>query len=119
MQFGLKFFTLLALVALVGSTVGQPVANAEAAGETLLVKRWNQWNTAWGRNVFLRNQHWAVGTQAIPWALGLINKQPVGWHNGGWYSVPLNVFPNGVLPTNPVLPNFGSFINSGPPAGWF
>ncbi|EGG01160.1 uncharacterized protein MELLADRAFT_124587 [Melampsora larici-populina 98AG31] len=99
MQFGLKFFTLLALVALVGSTLGQPVANEQAAGEPILVKRWTQWNLSWGRQPFLRNNHWALGTQATPWAIGLINNQPVGWHNG-WYNVPLNVFPNGVLPTN-------------------
>ncbi|EGG00721.1 uncharacterized protein MELLADRAFT_67605 [Melampsora larici-populina 98AG31] len=101
MQFGLKFFTLLALVALVGSTLGQPVANEQAAVEPILAKRWNQWGSGWPTQISFVNGHYRVNGQ---WPIGLINNTPYVYRQNQWYT-----FNRGWIAPGVTLPNFTGF----------
>ncbi|KAH9811285.1 secreted protein [Melampsora americana] len=94
MQFDLKFLTLLTLVGLVGSALGQPVANGEIAGEPSLVKRFNFLTWTGPRNILYSNNNWLFNGQPIWQVNGVIAARV----NNGWYNLPQTWFPNSIYP---------------------
>ncbi|KAH9823336.1 secreted protein [Melampsora americana] len=95
MQFGSKLFTILALVALVGSVVGQPVDTEQVAGDSILEKRWDNWR--WGHNIRHHGgDRWNIDGSDIWRIRGAIAAR----RNGRWYGLNQSWFPGGRFPQN-------------------
>ncbi|KAH9819936.1 secreted protein [Melampsora americana] len=115
MQFAQKFFTVLALVALVGSALALPVADEQTAGESVLAKRllgnFGMWNL--GGNIVHSGNNWLLGGHP----LGNWGGNVVAWNQGQFLNVPQNMW-SGVAGFGiNLLPNWTGAV--GQPVGWF
>ncbi|KAH9811288.1 hypothetical protein DFH28DRAFT_982784 [Melampsora americana] len=107
MQFAVKLVTLLTLVTLFSAALGQPVANEQASGKSILEKRRNNWR--WGRAIRrLANAGWGVdGLQIGRWG-----NDAVVFRDGQWWNLPRNMWPNDFGFNS--LPDFSGFPSGRP-----
>ncbi|KAH9823319.1 hypothetical protein DFH28DRAFT_922212 [Melampsora americana] len=96
MRFGPTFYTLLLLVALIGSALGTPVDIDQNAGQTITEKRLSQADRRWRRYLRKALKGWKIDEDDLYQYGGYV----VVNRGGQWYTIPPDWFPGGVYPTD-------------------